>query len=249
MTHPIDEITLQRCVDGELSDQERAELLKQLHHQGSLESWKTLALSFVEHQVFSKVFAEETGHEELKSFQLARPIPMERLPEQTPVQPPLLHRRVRPWFSVAASLLVGMIVGVGGHFMMKSSSDQDLMLAKNDMVSVPGITSQESSSPLPEHPGNEALRPGRPVMNVHLTGLGSSGARPVSVPVYSPEQWQTLQQSGASQTAELPREVRQMLESQGMQVDHQRHWYRARLNDGREILVPTETMRVHHAIQ
>lgn len=248
MTHSIDELTLQRCVDGELSDHEQAEFLSQLHRQDSLESWKTLALSLVEHQVFAKIFAEDRDNEKLLSFQLARPSASTPALQQTVSPTHWMHRPVRPWFSIAASLLVGMIVGVGGHFLMKTSSDADLRVA----TTIPDEMPQVAASMLPETMTTlpaSTVQTHRPVMNVHLTGMGTPSAQPVSVPVYSPEQWESLQQGRNFQTSELPKELHQMLESQGMQVDHQHHWYRARLNDGREILVPTETMRVHHAIQ
>ncbi|WP_437224570.1 hypothetical protein SH661x_003687 [Planctomicrobium sp. SH661] len=243
MKHTIDELMLQRCVDGELSDHERTELLKRLHEQGSAENWKTLALTFVEHQVFSRVFADDAASGEMLSFQLARPVtPGQEIVPATNV--PWLHRRVRPWFSVAASLLVGMMVGVAGHFWM-SADEVDGNIAETDvpsqMQTLPEMLSIGS-------PGTGVRTASRtPIMNVRLTGLGSREAEPVSVPVYSPEQWQAIQH--LHQPAPLPEDIRQMLEAQGMTVDHERQWYRAPLSDGREILVPTETMRVRHSIQ
>jgi len=253
MKYMIDELELQRCVDGELTDHERSELLTRLHQQGSAESWKNLALSFMEHQVFSKVFAEDAGDDELKSFQLARPAPsVSEVPRQSRTAPHWMHRQVRPWFSIAASLLVGMIVGVGGHFMMDANNDSEQNLTTLD----PNLPQQlmTTESWLPDSPAGltRHLPPAHsPVMNVHLTGMGNQPGRSVAVPVYSPEQWQSIQnqQRQSRDATTVPESVLQSLESQGMTVDHQRHWYRARLNDGREILIPTETMRVRHSIQ
>jgi len=248
MTHSINEIMLQRCVDGELTDHERSELLSQLDQQGSMENWKTLALSFVEHQVFANVFAEDAGSNELKSFQLARPASTDFSEPMVPAvkNSHWLHRPVRPWFSIAASLMVGMLVGVGGHFLMPTDSPTDERLVQLD--DVPRTELPTFGNGLPEQMSRP--QPHVPVMNVRLMEPGDRNVDSVAVPVYSPEQWQSLQQRGEQPLmSELPPELHQMLESQGMRVDHQHHWYRARLHDGREILVPTETMQVRHAIQ
>lgn len=235
MKHTIDELMLQRCVDGELTERERAELLTQLHEQGSTENWKTLALSFIEHQVFSKVFTEDSASGEMLSFQLARPAS----PDQTPKEPPAapvhwMHRRVRPWFSIAASLAAGMLVGVGGHFLMGNGEEGDASLANRAAVSSPA-----------SHPSGQASQ-NVPMVHVQLTGLGGK-TESVAVPVYSPEQWQSyppIQPSVA-----LPPELHQMLESRGLRLERQHQWYRARLQDGREVLVPTEIMHVRNAVQ
>jgi len=254
MKYTIDELELQRCVDGELTDHERSELLTRLHQQGSTESWKNLALSFIEHQVFSKVFSEDAGADELKSFQLARPAsPMIETSRQTYAAPHWMHRQVRPWFSIAASLLVGMIVGVGGHFMMDTENDSNQNLTVLDPRLPPQLSKAESWLPagpvgLTRHLPQTAQPP---AMNVHLTGMENQSERAVPVPVYSLEQWQSIQnqQMQSRATTAVPESVLQSLGSQGMTVDHQRHWYRAKLNDGREILIPTETMRIRHSIQ
>lgn len=235
MKHTIDELMLQRCVDGELSERERAELLTQLHEQGSTENWKTLALSFIEHQVFSKVFTEDSASGEMLSFQLARPANPDQTPREVPATPVhWMHRRVRPWFSIAASLAAGMLVGVGGHFLMDKGDEGNVPLAN-----MAAVSSQESN-PSGQTPHNV------PMVHVQLTGLGGN-TESVAVPVYSPEQWQSyppIQPSVA-----LPAELHQMLESRGLRLERQHRWYRARLQDGREVLVPTEIMHVRNAVQ
>lgn len=251
MKHTIDELLLQRCVDGELTDHERADLLSKLHAQGSIENWKSLALSFVEHQVFSKVFADDSDSGKIVSFQLAKPAPP-RLKGDSAAPVPWWHRRVRPWVSIAASLLVGMLAGLGGHFMleMEEGAPADIAMTKApEFQQLANLTPPAGTAIAASHPSTTSGEPGThtPVMNVHLTGLGNRGASPVAVPVYAPEHWQAMQLRHPPTM--VPEDVQRMLEAQGMIVDHQRYWYRAPLKDGREILVPTETMHVRHAIQ
>jgi hypothetical protein len=77
--------------------------------------------------------------------------------------------------------------------------------------------------------------------------MGKQAHEPVTVPVYSPEQWGSLPE--ARTPIVIPDEVQRQLREQGYELDHQRQWFRAPLNDGREILVPTETVRVRSNVQ
>ena len=47
----------------------------------------------------------------------------------------------------------------------------------------------------------------------------------------------------------VPEEIQKLLDEQGLTLERQRSWYRARLKDGREVLVPTETVRVRPSVQ
>ena len=52
MTHFLDERTLQRCLDGELSEDEQHLLLRQLDR--SPDGWRVVALAFFEHQLWTQ---------------------------------------------------------------------------------------------------------------------------------------------------------------------------------------------------
>ena len=52
MTQPLDERTLQRCVDGELNEAEQQALLSLLDR--SLTGWRELALAFIEQQLWTQ---------------------------------------------------------------------------------------------------------------------------------------------------------------------------------------------------
>lgn len=231
MRDVTEEILIQKCVDGELTAQERSELLSKLEARGALNDWRTLALSFVENQVLGQAFrAVDSVPPRVRAAVIETP------------------RRTRArWLgqltSVAAALCLGMLSGVGAHFWLNRGDapapSQAPLLVRGEQAAPPNAVSaggltQQPSSPVP-------------VMNVRLTGLGNSSTEPMSVPVYSPEQWQTLPQ--AYRSTGLPDDVRRFLESQGMAVDREQQWYRAPLQDGREILVPMETVRVRQAVQ
>lgn len=235
MKYSPDELTLQKCADGELTDAERAALLANLHKAESIDHWRTLALTFVENQVFSKAFeAPITG------------IPPEELPPRP--LPPIMKRQIQPWVSVAASLLVGALMGVGGHFWLRDNDDAGSQLAmtqadssrKSETVSQsPASAKPESAfSSAPVRLASDGNMPS-PVMNVKV-GAGRSGDQALTVPVYSPEQWHSV--SKPSNLTNIPEDVQRMLESEGYQLERKRSWYRARLEDGREVMVPAETV-------
>ncbi len=249
MNERNDELMLQKCVDGELSPAERAAFLRKLEERRSLDQWRTLALSFVENQILEKAFD--------------LPPRTQDIPKVLPAKSPAVGRRqIQPWMSVAASLMVGAIVGVGGHFWLRDQAPNLPMQAQAnptgtstpvEMVSNSGNSapiiaqsprSQEGSSG-PRVGGSTGGAP-VPVMNVNLGGH-SNASEPVQVPVYSPEQWKALQRNG--KLTNIPEDVQRTLESEGYILDRNHHWYRARLDDGREILVPVETVRVRPSIQ
>jgi hypothetical protein len=251
----MNELHLQKLVDGELTDEQRAQLLSQLQSAESVENWRTLALSFVENQVLSQALAH------LESPPMAQPV--REMPAHSPVKTPFWKRRVHPWMSVAASLLLGVSMGIGGHFWMKeapSATGSGPLAAAGPAAlpfspaaagreaayaSVPGnlVGSGTAGSGPGARIGIGSPRPA-PVMNLNLSGLGNKESDPVPVPVYSGEEWPEL--NGA---AVVPEEVLRSLEAQGLTLDRERQWLRARLNDGREVLVPTETLRVRNAVQ
>jgi hypothetical protein len=235
MTDQMKELLIQRCVDGELSDVERAELLQKLDATGSTEAWRTLALSFVEGQILAGSFPDPVGNfspEGERSSNPARRVAWYR-------------RQIHPLVSVAAALCVGFITGIIGHVEQEGPTS-NISNASARVAASPAGARTIAVSPVAARNPSRAGQP-VPVMNVNLTGMGKQAHEPVTVPVYSPEQWGSLPE--ARTPIVIPDEVQRQLREQGYELDHQRQWFRAPLNDGREILVPTETVRVRSNVQ
>jgi len=228
------ELTLQKCVDGELSPAERVALLNRLDASGSLDQWRTLALSFVENQVLAKAFQEELT-------------PPTALPLTGAKKTSVWRRQVRPWASAAASLLVGALVGVGGHFYLRESPSPNSNFAtspmENSLIGNPILADAETLSP-PVEPISPHIAGTRyvPVMNVNMGGKSSSSGRGISVPVYCQDHLKTLPANGSM--TNMSEEVQKILEEEGYQLDRELHWYRVKMHDGREALVPGEYVRV-----
>ncbi|WP_437185654.1 hypothetical protein SH668x_002766 [Planctomicrobium sp. SH668] len=240
MKYMIDEILLQRCVDGELTEQERAELLRALQSQGTLENWKALALSFVEHQVFSKVFSDGSAFEQSISFQLTSPNQV-ATPTAPGVQTQWFHRRLRPWVSIAASLLLGLGVGYVSNAVLKDG----------DNLSMP-VASHESNPAPPPNSANgfaAAVAPNRyvPISTAHISTAGNEKSESVSVPLFSVADWNAMNQE--RDVMELPDDVHRVAKERGLRLHRSPQWHRSRLSDGREVWVPVETIKVSREIQ
>ncbi|HWL09019.1 MAG TPA: hypothetical protein VNQ76_11460 [Planctomicrobium sp.] len=236
----LDELTLQKCVDGELSEVERHSLLTKLNQAHSLDHWRNLALSFVENQVLSKAFESEG----------TQPVPLSKAASHKPIW----HRQVQPWVAVAASLMVGALMGVGGHFWLRTDepfTDQNLAQSEQPAQSLDSAATDTifpQSTPHGPHSRPNIGGPGSsvPVMNVNLGRRGGSTGR-ISVPVYSPEHLHPIPPVGP--LTNIPEDVQRMLEADGYVLDREHHWCRRQLEDGREVLIPTETVRVQRGMK
>jgi hypothetical protein len=157
------------------------------------------------------------------------------------------HRRqIHPLISVAAALCVGFITGIVGHVEQHDPASDvsraTTLAASSSNSNAGAIAAMPVAERSPVHRSQPV-----PVMNVNLTGMGHRSNEPLTVPVYSPEQWGSLPE--ARMPVNIPEEVRRQLREQGYELDHERQWFRAPLDDGREILVPTETVRVRSNVQ
>jgi anti-sigma factor RsiW len=76
MTHILDELTLQRCIDGELSEAEQQALLRQLERNPA--GWREVALGFMEHQLWSVA-----GHDWVHEPAAPQVSPREATPART----------------------------------------------------------------------------------------------------------------------------------------------------------------------
>lgn len=249
----------QRCIDGELPPAERCSYLSSLR---DVDQWRDLALGFVEQQLFCSALKDALGcSAESAADHKARSavsVPAER-PQSGESRPRTIgattlarSSNTRQFAaSVAAALCVGILSGLGVHWSLRgggggSSSGQPLA----------GIETAESSGlggvtpffgPAPASTAGQAS-PVTPSV-VNLVGLGHPDQGPVSVPVYRSDSWQGARGWTPAPGAAMNEELQRQLEAQGILVDRQQQWYRATMPDGREVLVPTETVKLRYAVQ
>ena len=254
------ELNLHRLIDDELSEEDRARLLHELEASGEARDWRAIALGFLEIQGLKRAFA----FEEVAPREEAPPAP---LPQVRQDPPRSWARKLTP---VASAACLGILSGFVIHFsnlegpsrmsgpsvvendpaadVSADGSDIEQGLPLENSLPFSGQTSLAdagSSRIAPDASGSGVPQTNSepmPMLNVNLASMIEGVEDPVALPVYSPEQWQSDPQLRSMSS--IPDELIRQLESQGYQVDRRRQWHRAPLGDGRQILVPSETVRV-----
>lgn len=120
MNSTITDLKLQRWVDGQISREEERELLADCErHPGQ---WRRVALAFIEERAMAREFSEQF------KGALAPPSSAAAMPSKESKPAPAAHgaswiasARVQMWCAVAASLLLGLLVG--NTFDWRSGSD------------------------------------------------------------------------------------------------------------------------------
>lgn len=236
MTHILDELTLQRCVDGELSEAEQQAFLRQLDRTPS--AWREVALGFMEHQLWSTA-----GHDWIHE-----PVPPEVAPPVSESPP----RRVQgAWLrntALVASTLLAIGLGyVGGNRSFWSrpsgspSSGPEIALAPSIPNRPDGIASTQGTVPV----SHSDRQPPTPMMQVRLTSNGND-SEPISLPVYDAAD---LSEFGDWLTPRLSAEELRHLEDQGFQVREEPRYYSVPMDNHRYLVVPINTVHVRQRMQ
>ncbi len=233
MTHFLDERTLQRCVDGELSEAEQQALLLQLDR--SPEGWRKVALAFIEHQLWSQA-GRDFVHEP--------PLPL-----AAPADPEPETRRDHSWLRhtmLAACTLIAVGLGylggtqrdwLGGFSSASTSPPMDNSTAAVEQTHPVNIT-----KPVPTRPARRGLAP---VMQVQVLPSGENG-QPIMLPVYDADE---LLRHGPLDQPLLSAEVLQNLRDQGVQIEQESHLYQMPNSQNRKLVVPVNTIQFHQPLQ
>ncbi len=238
MTHILDEQTLQRCVDGELSAAEQQALLRQLERSPA--GWREVALAFIEHQLWA-----QAGHDYLHE-----PSPPQAVAE-TPEPPVRADRsRLRNVMLVASTLLAVGLGYVGGSRSFwsggASPSTSVVTSQKPDNSQHKDMALASTNPQVP--PRLEKKRDRRtliPVMQVEVIPEGQN-AQPIKLPVYDADE---LAACGPWTPPQLPADVLQRLKDQGVQVQQESHFYSVPNKQNRKLIVPVNTVRFHQPLQ
>lgn len=110
MTH---EMLMQRCVDGELTDEQRRQLLQQLEQEP--QAWKELACLYMEDQLFAKAVGTDIGQSYLLQRQVSKPDSTTSNQHATPsgsTNAGWKHWFAHPVTSVALCLCVAFLSGM-----------------------------------------------------------------------------------------------------------------------------------------
>jgi hypothetical protein len=217
---PIDELAIDRLVDGELDDAERRELLLRLENDP--EGWRRCALAFLEDQAWRKALAGVASPG-------SRPEPV----EVTPTLPMVVRGRARR-LAIAASVIAATFAAgfaAGGSWRPPGRVE----VAQNP----PAGTIKPASA------GQD-----RPIKQVGWLNLedGSAGESPTRrVPILSgpglDDRWLRQQPPAVSDYD------RAQWERRGYQVDERRRLVSVDLEDGRRVSIPVDEVQVEYVGQ
>ncbi|MBX3442059.1 MAG: hypothetical protein KF774_06610 [Planctomyces sp.] len=257
------ELRIQRCVDGELAEQDQRSLLQELDQ--APEGWRQLALAFVEQQVSRAacgVYLQE------------QPLPAAASPPSAAAHSGRRAAASFRWTAVAG-LLVALGVGVSaGHWLGRRPPEgavyttafqppeerlRDAQLASGEGAAhadprheggarngalAGARTNLVSGRNVPAFPATTRRSSGQPML-VRFASDGAAGEESVQIPVYEPSAFPAAsEEQGILSAAQEER-----LEELGYRLDRRTRVMELPLEDGRTILLPVNTYGVRYSVQ
>jgi hypothetical protein len=223
MTTPINELELQRCVDGELPALERRNFLERVETTPA--GWKTLALAFLENQDFDAAGVE---------FRQSAPASPATLASNTPTIP----RRTPVWavrsLGLAASVAVAFWIGrQGGQPASHDSADENGSIASQTYAPEQSLAN-----------GQRGVMKPAATLEFPISGEGNEA---LTIPVYDR---QTLANEGP-EIPLWPDFSRKNSLSQppGYRLTSERNLISIPLETGETVYVPVEVSGVRYAVQ
>ena len=219
-----DELLLQRCVDGEISAEQRAELIQRL--DANPDRWKVLACSFMEDQLVASGVAHSVANGRADS-------PDPQLPRKKE-KPHWFHH---PLMSVTLSVCVAFLGGVlVSREMSTGVGSQQANVTP--AASTPAASTQASQSD--KHDVPAALVAAQPDYHMRLEADGESTR---DLPVYSDA---TRFASEYGRFLQQLQDDARLLDSN---PDSRIQWIQLRLDDGRTIMIPFEEIPIAPRLQ
>ena len=224
---------LDRLVDGELNQDEQRELFKVLDHTPQL--WKACALAFLEARAWQQEIVAITQEiPTLDSLRSSPPTNLASISQETATAKSWKSRfrQVSPWFSLAASLLLAILVGLE---------------VRDRWFLAPISTSVAANNP-PTRPNHPTLTAPNTVLanDNHVAGsitLHEANGQPLQMPIYTGEDYDVDWM--LNQPSRIPIEVRQTLERMGFRIQEQRQFVPMYIGDGQRVLVPVDQVEIH----
>jgi hypothetical protein len=231
----IDERKFDQLVDGELTDDQRRDLLASLDDMPG--GWRRCALAFLEAQAWTDEFGELLGE------RTSEP------PAAASTRGSWKPRRWGAFFAVAASVLVAFALGA---VLRDAFTDRDLTVGPDQRGMVASLPSEVGPAARVENQG-EAARPGV----VEGAPRGSGGWHTVTLAVdQGPEQEPELVQIPVRQWDDVddpwpeglapavPPQLLEGLKRAGVRFRQDRRLVPIRLEDGRQLVLPVDQVEV-----
>ncbi len=227
----IEPVEIQRLVDGELSFEQTQWLLQRAEAQP--ESWRLIASSFVENQIWQSEFFDGDSSElavaEKKRFSRATSFGIE----------------ASRWISLAALVMLSATIGaVVARYTVSPTGATSNSLVVNDgshgeSISEENLGEYESPQTLVRNDGNDDGFNKVPLYQFEVEDALGNSVVDSQVPLYSGrhngiENWlKDLERSDHAIPA--PRS--------GYRMDRNIRYFRGRMNDGRDLIIPVRNYR------
>lgn len=246
----LDELTLQRLVDSELSHEQVRQLLAEVEFGDDPTKWKTIALAFTENQMFERAIGQDclaqtaggvSTFSELSSVERSKPEVVDH---------------PNSWW--AAALAASLLLAVAVAYQIGTSSpkvDKEQFVQSSSTVDSPVVEGPKSIESF-DRTTLASYEPDHQLETKNIVSA-SMGKHNNSIPLYdigrlNPEQLANLR--GDDRAAReamfsrvLPRslspELVQQLQQSGGMVDQNLEFISGRLDDGRSYLIPYRTIR------
>ncbi len=251
----LDELTLQRLVDNELSHEQIRQLLTKIEFGGGAVNWKKIALAFTENQMFERAFClEESAITNSDSSPVAESSAVLQRPKSSKIQEVTYPNS---WW--ASALAVSLLLVMGSLYLISNFSSQ---FSDDQIVRSPAAENRPAVAVVPkaiESFDRTTLASYEPDHQLETKDISSAsmGQHNSSIPLYdvgrlNPEQLASLQGDDRAAREAMfsrvlpqslsPQLVQQLQQSGGM-VDQNLEFISGRLDDGRSYLIPYRTIR------
>ncbi len=242
---PVDADTLDRLVDGELSEGPRRQLLESLDQTPG--GWRACALAFLEAQAWRTELRSTAAVAQRPPTPSAASVPqIQQAPRELGRRPPSrIWRHRGSLAAMAASFLLALVAGVTVRDGWRRPD-----------ASVPqSVEVDSTAAPLDiaaARPGRSVPAPlaGSPSSPIQMVTLGLPGdpqgsQRTIRVPAVKADRLDEslLRPDGAS----LPPNVLRALERMGYEVRHNRELCPVPLQDGGQLVLPVDQWEVQHS--
>lgn len=225
---------LDRLVDGELSDDERRELLSSL--DATETGWRQLALAYVEAQTWRDDFGALAAP---PREPLAEPAPQAARESESSTASPAPFKLM---LAMAASFLVALTVGL--QFRGGGDAPPAGEPTLTSFVETKPFPGDDRPAIIPQGSDLAADTPSPAVSNpdASIPATPNTPAGPNATPVFNVGS----QPSQAEATSTIPPNIAEMLRRLRHRIERRRSLVPVETEDGRQMLIPVEDVEVHY---
>jgi hypothetical protein len=235
---PTDDPRLDRLVDGELNDQERRDLLSGLEDAPG--GWRRCALAFLESQCWKQTFGEmQRGPRDPRAIAASVPARLEAFRRQWPA-------RLGMFGAVAASFLVAFRIGSNVYPVRREQPGAKTGQVAATLAAKPvpcGVGRAGPSLAGPVSPKPPAAGPWRMVT---VSDPAGSAQERSAWRVPAVERDNVDSQWLASVPPAVPDDVLRAFHRTGHQIEQQRELVPVQLQDGRQLVMPVDNVKVRY---